>query len=54
MKDWLATSTYVVPLDDLREHDPENAECWCCPWYDGDILVHNSADGRELSERSPA
>lgn len=44
---WLATSTYVVPVDDLREHDAESDECWCCPSYDGDILVHNSADRRE-------
>lgn len=54
MKDWLATSTYVIPVDDLREHDAENVECWCRPWWDGDILVHNSADHREASEQKPA
>lgn len=51
---WLATSTYVIPVDDLREHDAESDECWCRPWWDGDILVHNSADHREASEQKPA
>lgn len=53
MKNWLATATYVIPLDDLREHRGDDEECWCEPWYDGDILVHNAADKRELSEKRP-
>lgn len=53
IKDWLATPDCVVPLDDLRAHDALSDECWCGPRLDGGILVHNSADGREVSERRP-
>jgi hypothetical protein len=40
----------VMPLDDFHEHD-ESPECWCQPFWDGVVLVHNSADGRERRER---
>jgi hypothetical protein len=44
------TSTpHVVPVDDLREHDPEN--CWCCPTFNEDIMwVHHAMDKREEFE----
>ena len=43
------TSTpHVVPVDDLREHDPEN--CWCCPTFNEDMWVHHSMDKREEFE----
>ena len=41
----------VYPLDDLREHDPDNMECWCKPRFDDGVLVHNSRDKREEYER---
>ena len=51
---WLAVLTeggerHALPLDDLRPHD-ESPACWCKPTLDGDVLVHNSLDGREWFE----
>ncbi len=57
-------SFHVYPVNDLFEHLtewPSGPECWCDPtvtWVDertGETLpealvVHNSADGRELTE----
>jgi hypothetical protein len=40
----------VFPIDDLREHDPDDQKCWCRPRWDEGILVHNSMDGREAYE----
>lgn len=40
----------VFPLYDLRGHE-EGSECWCRPFYDEDVLVHNAMDGREKYER---
>ena len=50
-----ATPIHVYPLDDLREHDTDGDECWCCPDYDtaddGDlIVVHTALDRREEFE----
>lgn len=54
MKDWAVTAkNNIIPMNDLREHIEED-RCWCQPWYEGDILVHNSADRREISERKPS
>ena len=42
---------HVVPEDDLRMHDLDDA-CWCRPSVDEhDTRVHNSLDGREMFER---
>ena len=57
---------HVLPEHDLREHE-ETRTCWCqpaieeitddIPWLGlppkhlGTIVVHNSADGRELVEQ---
>ncbi len=41
----------VVPIDDLREHALHPATCWCQPFDDDGVLVHNSADEREKFER---
>lgn len=52
MSQWgLTDDRQVFPLNDLREHDlSEN--CWCKPTLTEDgVLVHNSADRRELYER---
>lgn len=41
---------HVVPVDDLREHDPEG--CWCKPTVDAwGIVIHNALDRREMYER---
>lgn len=51
---------HVVPVDDLREHDL-SADCWCVPDEDEEVaflngtaqlLLHNSADGREVQENT--
>jgi hypothetical protein len=49
---WLVLScpAEVKPLDDVREHD-DGLGCWCGPTDDDGVIVHNSADGRELYER---
>lgn len=47
---------HVLPRNDLREHE-ETRVCWCHPYnYSepdderGVVVVHHSADGRELVE----
>ena len=44
---------HVVPLGDLRDHAYTN-KCWCHPFDDDGITVHNSMDKRELVERGGA
>lgn len=41
----------VWPLNDLREHDPDNQACWCRPRWDDGVLVHNAMDRREVIEQ---
>ena len=45
---------HVLPVNDLREHE-EKTECWCSPQHEyvgaGEVVIHNSMDGRELYER---
>lgn len=41
---------HVIPLDDLRHH-VESAACWCRPYDDEGVWVHNSMDRREFIER---
>jgi len=46
----------IVPLRDIREHF-FGMKCWCQPRRDEkdpSVIVHNSADGRELYEQRPA
>lgn len=31
----------VWPMDDLREHEPDNVKCWCRPRMDNGVLTHN-------------
>ncbi len=43
---------HIVPTLDTREHLAE-IDCWCCPLRDTDdktLIIHNSADKRELHE----
>lgn len=50
-----------IPLNDEREHE-RSTDCWCHPsvsWQDdagnilgnGPMIIHNSADQREVLER---
>jgi hypothetical protein len=48
------TCAAVYPVGDLREHDPDNAACWCQPTYDDGVLMHHSMDGREAYETGKA
>ena len=41
---------HVVPKDDLRPHS-ESLDCWCRPFMDGEVCVHNAMDHREHVER---
>lgn len=54
---------HVYPMNDEKEHDTESTMCWCQPrveWvdqdsgeaYSGAMVIHNSADGRELIEQA--
>lgn len=36
----------VWPIDDYREHDPDDQTCWCRPHWDGGVLVHHAMDRR--------
>ncbi len=50
VKEDLDAQVHVVPLEDLREHVPQ--DCWCCPTIDEDnIVIHNALDEREKFER---
>jgi hypothetical protein len=52
---WRVDGTHVYPIDDLREHSL--MDCWCGPFDDDGITVHNSLDGREMyecGERKPS
>ena len=41
---------HVIPIGDLKPHT-ETADCWCKPWDDEGVLVHNAMDRREYYER---
>lgn len=41
----------VYPVADLREHAPDDPQCWCRPRWVDDVLVHNAMDRREEYER---
>jgi hypothetical protein len=52
---WMATTRLdgapcVYPLDDLKPH-VVNGECWCRPFEDDGVIVHNAMDRREEYER---
>jgi hypothetical protein len=40
---------HVVPTNDLRPHGLDTA-CWCQPFDDEGVWVHNSLDRREFYE----
>lgn len=42
---------HVIPINDAIEHE-ESRQCWCKPTFneEDDLLIHHSADGRELQE----
>lgn len=54
---------HIYPLNDIRRHQIEGADCWCQPrveWsdpttgerYPEALVIHNSADGREAVEQA--
>lgn len=40
----------VTPLKDLRDH-ASGVGCWCKPFMEDGVIVHNALDGRERLER---
>lgn len=62
-----SNTIHVYPRNDEREHYTDLEECWCdpdvqyidpdtgLPWSNGAVIVvHNSADQRELIEQAEA
>lgn len=48
----MSARIHVLPVDDLREHEPSE-DCWCNPTEDDEtpaVMVHHSMDGREAFE----
>ncbi len=44
---------HVTPIDDLKDHVELGMACWCHPRRNAEepnVIVHNSADGREYDE----
>lgn len=41
---------HVRPIDDLIDHALSKC-CWCNPFDDDGVWVHNSIDRREMRER---
>jgi hypothetical protein len=50
--DWIATDDplEVSPRNDIKDHI-SGESCWCNPFMDGNVLVHNAMDEREKYER---
>ena len=38
---------HVYPINDTRQHVTNGGTCWCNPTFDGYVVIHNAADGRE-------
>jgi hypothetical protein len=45
-----AKGPVVYPIGDIHPHDIDNEDCPCRPFWDGEVLVHQSCDKREASE----
>ncbi len=50
---------HIYPINDEREHEiGDTTTCWCDPKLDLEqpemLVIHNSADGRELIEQAEA
>lgn len=43
---------HVYPLNDFRDHDTDDKNCWCHPYIDDEdmLVIHNAMDGREHVE----
>ena len=53
---WQITCNYMpntVPAHDIRNH-LSGKNCWCRPVDEGDVIVHNAADGRERYQQGDA
>ena len=42
---------HVYPLNDSRPHVTDGGHCPCEPSIDGDVVIHNAWDGRDIAER---
>jgi hypothetical protein len=50
-----AEAVHIVPVADSAPHRDDGTPCWCRPRLervgdDGLVVIHHSADGRELVE----
>lgn len=43
---WNGLPPAVYPVDDLRDHEADNPQCWCHPTMSDGILVHHAMDRR--------
>lgn len=44
------TVVHVIPVNDIRDHVEDGIYCPCMPREDGQVITHNSYDGREIGE----
>jgi hypothetical protein len=52
----IVREVHVIPVDDLRPHEPSR-DCWCGTFEDDEdptVIGHNSMDRRELIETGSA
>lgn len=43
------TDVHVLPVNDLRPHEVSRS-CWCRPFEDDDVWIHQALDRRETAE----
>jgi hypothetical protein len=41
---------HVLPINDVKPHVEAGFYCHCKPRIDGELVIHNSYDGREFYE----
>ncbi len=46
-----ATAPHVIPVGCDEPAHKAAEDCRCNPFYDGEVCVHHSKDGREVRER---
>ncbi len=42
---------HVYPVNDILEHNTKGTACICHPKINGNVVIHNSFDGREYREK---
>lgn len=52
----MTCDVHVYPVNDLKEHDTDSRYCSCRPkvetYDDTAVVIHNSWDGREITEQA--